>query len=139
MEYISVPLLLLNVPRLTAQYFEPRIPYAGTELETANERQKQATQKLPYGVQCEFDARRKLAACGCDATPLLHSYKREEQGIDGMVSGGWTIYMLIQQAPGAPLGGVDDTFKTFFWGSPYSVRNDIRKAFGLPGSMSLPN
>ncbi|OJJ83599.1 uncharacterized protein ASPGLDRAFT_26482 [Aspergillus glaucus CBS 516.65] len=106
-----------------------QIPYTGTDLETANERQRQATQRLPYCVQYEFDARTKLSACGCYAAPLFHSYKWEEQAIDDMVPGGWAIYMLIQQAPVIPLGGLDDTFKTVFWSLPYSARNDIREAF----------
>lgn len=80
-------------------------------------------------VQYEFDARKTLAAKGCDSAPLLYRYKQTKQDASGLVPDGWIIYKLVPQMPGENLGFVDEGRSTRFWSSPAPVREEIRKAF----------
>lgn len=80
-------------------------------------------------MQYELDARKTLAANGCNSAPLLYGYEHKKQDASGLVPDGWIIYMVIHQMPGENLGFVDDGSKTRFWSSPAPVRTEIRKTF----------
>ena len=54
--------------------------------------------------------------------PALFSYKIEKQTVDGLVPGGYLVFMLLEQVSGIRLDNV-------YWDLPASERQKIRQAF----------
>lgn len=97
-----------------------RIPYAGSEFEAREERERQASTNLTGSASSELESLRRLKECDCAPTLLAH--KREEQGRDGLVPKGFILYLLMNRLPGLRLGPV-------FWNLESSEREEIRQKF----------
>jgi hypothetical protein len=54
--------------------------------------------------------------------PALFGYKIKKQGMDGLVPGGYLVFLLLGHVPGIQLDSV-------YWGLPPDERQRIRLAF----------
>lgn len=69
-----------------------------------------------------------LVSSPAKISPILRNSRTAKQGGDGLVPGGWMIYMLIEPAPGIPLGYVEGGLE-YYWCLPDEVREEIMRAF----------
>jgi hypothetical protein len=105
-----------------------QIPYQGSEFELPEERATQASGILVDASQCEYDALQRLTEKDCKSTPTLLGHKKDKQQENGLVPGGYILYLLMTRMPGILLGG-NDIHNPIFWKLPGTTRNDIREAF----------
>ena len=54
----------------------------------------------------ELEGYKQLRQGGCKTMPSLVNYKIEKQGTDGLVPGGYLVFLLLEQVPGIQLDSV---------------------------------
>lgn len=103
-----------------------QIPHHGTELDSAEDRGKQAsTSHRPR----ELQVLERLTAREVKHAPSLLGQKEVSQGDNGWVPGGFVCYLLWNELGGIRLGE-GDTYNNYFWNSLMPPqREEIRKAF----------
>lgn len=105
-----------------------QIPYMGSEFDLPEERATQASDVLIESSQSEYKALQHLTKRRCQSTPTLLGHKMDKQPKNGLVPGGYILYLLITRMPGIPLG-TDVVFDSLFWKLPNTTRYSIREAF----------
>lgn len=100
-----------------------QVPYRGSEYVSARERRKQASQVLTRHAKIDIKPLLVLTVNKCTAAPRVKAYQREVQDKDGMVPGGFLLYVLMEKAPGQQLS------YDLFWGFNRVIRDQIRDAF----------
>jgi hypothetical protein len=105
-----------------------QIPYMGSEFDLPEERATQASDVLIESSQSEYEALQHLTERRCQSTPALLGHKMDKQQENGLVPGGYILYLLMTRMPGIPLG-TNVVFDSLFWKLPDTTRDNIREAF----------
>lgn len=100
-----------------------QIPLVGTEFVSADERAQQATTYEPV----ELRALRDMTNMGSLNTPQLLDSSFQTQDSNGLVPGGFLIFLVWQIVPGLRLG--DNLGAEAFWALEQKERSDIQAAF----------
>lgn len=114
-----------------------QVPYQGTETLPGRLRALQANlSDLPPLPSDTVEAWRRLTTNHVDVTGHLIAEKREAQGEEDHVPGGWAAYILVSKVPGIPLGDQQSylqhgmfKWKGYFWTLSRETRDLIRLQF----------
>ncbi|OGM47927.1 hypothetical protein ABOM_002739 [Aspergillus bombycis] len=105
-----------------------QIPFEGTEFAAPDVRAHQASLDLPYSALDQYTCYQTLKNIGSEHTPTLIGSKKESQGQDSWVPGGYLFYIAFSKVPGVRiLSGVIG--EGLFYTLPLSKRDQIREAF----------
>jgi hypothetical protein len=124
--YAAVKLLCHDICHPARQAFMriyQQIPFTGTDVESLNDRAKQATS---YTHE-ELNALRSMTRMGSNITPQLLAWSEGQQNKSGLVPGGYITYLVWEIVPGLRLG--DSMGADAFWGLPREQRDEVRVAF----------
>ena len=85
--------------KLAFMHIYKQIPLDGTELDSLEDRKKQATIRS----HVELNALKKLTENECTATPKLLGYQISKQDANDLIPRGYIIYLLLEKFRGYPL------------------------------------
>ncbi|CAL5866293.1 uncharacterized protein PFLUO_LOCUS500 [Penicillium psychrofluorescens] len=104
-----------------------QVPWEGTEVYPASERQKQVTSMSKEFMPIEGIAMKAFWKQNSSITPPLLGFKEGIQNPDMPVPGGFIIYIVWGEVPGICLG--DCNGPTTFWTLPNAEKELIHKIF----------
>lgn len=100
-----------------------RIPFAESESEPPEHSQTQGTGTTGFAAS-ELHALRLFTEKDCPSTPRLLDHKEDRQGPEGLVPGGFFVYLLMNKLPGYRLGAR-------YWDLDNDERTKIREEFKI--------
>lgn len=118
-----------------------QVPCQGTETLPGRLRAQQATLvDLPSNPSDNVEAWRRLTTNNVGVTGHLIAEKREAQGEEDPVPGGWAVYILVSKVPVFPLGDQQSYFINgiFRWEGSQAKRFDETKAFHVEPLGRIP-
>lgn len=106
-----------------------QVPYTGSEFQRASQRKTQASTIPCERVSNEVSALSRLHEAGCQYAPDLIGYRNsDKQDDDGLVPGGYIVYLATTLVPGISLGP-EVIGNNQYWHFSVDIRESIREAF----------